>query len=91
MLKDDAKVEAIEADPATAPLTDRERALVDYAIKLTTSPDAMTEGDVEALREAGLEDAGILDVCQIVAYYNYVNRLADGLGVTLEPYWSDPS
>lgn len=82
---------ALEADPATAPLTDRERAIVDYAIKLTTSPDAMTEADVSALREAGLPDAAILDACQIVAYYNYVNRLADGLGVELEPYWSDPT
>jgi len=48
----------------------------------------MVEADVDALRAAGLEDADILDTCQVTAYYNYVNRLVDGLGVELEPYWS---
>lgn len=47
----------------------------------------MTDSDVSTLRAAGLEDAEILDVCQIVCYYNYVNRLASGLGVELEEYW----
>jgi alkylhydroperoxidase family enzyme len=47
----------------------------------------MTEGDIEPLRRAGLQDGEILDVCQVTAYYNYVNRLADGLGVELESYW----
>jgi alkylhydroperoxidase family enzyme len=47
----------------------------------------MEERDVERLREAGLSDAEILDACQITAYYNYVNRLADGLGVELEAFW----
>jgi alkylhydroperoxidase family enzyme len=47
----------------------------------------MEEADVSALRDAGLSDAEILDVCQVAAYYNYVNRMADGLGVELEPYW----
>ena len=47
----------------------------------------MVEADVERLRDAGLRDAEILDVCQITAYYAYVNRLADGLGVELEAYW----
>lgn len=54
----------------------------------------MDGGDVDTLREAGLDDAEILDVCQVTAYYNYVNRLADGLGVELEWYWErvrDPS
>lgn len=49
----------------------------------------MQETDVEALRAAGLGDDEILDVCQIAAYYNFVNRLADGLGVELEPYWKE--
>ncbi len=47
----------------------------------------MQRDDVRALREAGLSDAEILDVCQVTAYYAYVNRLADGLGVELEAYW----
>ncbi len=44
----------------------------------------MQRSDVAGLREAGLSDAEILDVCQVTSYYNYVNRLADGLGVDLE-------
>lgn len=49
----------------------------------------MSEQDVMALRAVGLSDGEILDVCQVTAYYNYVNRLADGLGVELEPYWAE--
>lgn len=48
----------------------------------------MGETDVAALRSVGLGDAEILDVCQVAAYYNYVNRLAQGLGVELEDRWS---
>ena len=47
----------------------------------------MQETDVQRLRDAGLEDREILDVCQVASYYAYVNRLADGLGVELEAYW----
>lgn len=61
--------------------------MVDYAVKLTREPWAMTEADVEALRSAGFDDAAILDIAQVTAYYAYVNRLADGLGVELEPSW----
>ena len=63
--------------------------MLDYAVKLTRDPGGMTEDDVDALRAAGLGDRAILDVCQVVAYYNYVNRLADGLGVELEDGWRD--
>ena len=63
--------------------------MLDYAVKLTRDPGAMTPGDAESLRSAGFDDRGILDICQIVSYYNYVNRLADGLGVELEEGWGD--
>ena len=62
--------------------------MLDYAVRLTREPWSMTEADVEALREAGFEDRAILDIAQVTAYYAYVNRLADGLGVELEP-WSE--
>ena len=78
---------AIERDYRTAELSPRERAILDYAEKLTLTPSRMSEADVEALRNAGLGDAEILDVCQVTAYYNYVNRMADGLGVELEEDW----
>lgn len=78
---------AIALDHRSAELTERERAILDYARKLTAQPSAMTEGDIQLLRKAGLDDGEILGVCQVAAYYNYVNRLADGLGVELEAYW----
>lgn len=61
--------------------------MLDYTAKLTTTPWAMTQMDVDALRDAGFGDRAILDIAQVVAYYAYVNRIADGLGVALEPYW----
>lgn len=62
-------------------LTDRERAFCDYALKLTISPGIMEKNDIILLRKAGLTDAGILDLNQIVAYFAYANRTVNGLGV----------
>jgi len=67
----------------------RSRAIVDYALKLTDTPAAMCRADVERLREAGLDDRGILDLNMIASYFAFVNRLADGLGVPLEDYWAN--
>ena len=75
---------AIVEDYREADLSPRERAILDYAVKLTLRPSEMQSSDVEGLRDAGLSDGEILDVCQVISYYNYVNRLADGLGVDLE-------
>ena len=61
--------------------------MLDYAIKLTRDPGGMTSADTDALRAAGFGDQAILDICQVASYYNYVNRLADGLGVELEDRW----
>lgn len=55
-----------------------------YAEKLTRDPGGMVEQDVLDLRAVGWGDEEIHDACQVVAYFNYVNRLADGLGVDLE-------
>lgn len=65
--------------------------MLDYAVKLTRDPGGMDAGDVDRLRDAGFDDRAILDICQVVSYYNYVNRLADGLGVELEEEWDDTS
>ena len=62
--------------------------MLSYAVKLTRAPAEVGEDDVEALRAAGFDDTAILDICQVTAYYNYVNRLADGLGVELEDFWT---
>jgi len=76
-------------DWRTAELAATDRAMCGYAEKLTLRLQEMNQGDVAALREAGLDDRGILDTCQIVAYFNFVARLAEGLGVELESYWRD--
>ena len=56
-----------------------------YVEKLTLTPGAMRQRDVTALRSAGFSDEDILDICEVTGYYAYVNRIADGLGVQLEP------
>lgn len=67
-------------------MTARQRGLLDYAVKLTRTPGQMRETDVTALREHGLTDRDILDVNQVTAYFAYVNRVADGLGVVTDNY-----
>jgi len=57
-----------------------------YVVKLTRTPGDMIRDDVEALRAAGFTDRDILDIAGVAAYYGYVNRIADGLGVELEPW-----
>ena len=71
-------------DAAGARLTPVDRALVTYAEKLTRTPAMMDAADVENLRASGFDDRAIHDVCAIVAYFAFVNRIADGLGVELE-------
>jgi len=80
---------ALAKDYREAELSGADRAMLDYAVRLTRTPGRMAEADVEALREQGFEDRAILDICQVTAYYNYVNRLADGAGVELEDRWSE--
>ncbi|MEE2940420.1 MAG: peroxidase [Planctomycetota bacterium] len=60
-------------------------ALCAYAVKLTRTPSAMVEADVSGLRAAGLDDVAIHDAIQVVAYFNYINRIADAVDVELEP------
>ena len=61
--------------------------MLDYAVKLTEAPWKMEQEDVDQLRKQGFSDAAILDINQVTGYFAYVNRLADGLGVELEPFW----
>ena len=65
-------------------LNDRERVMVLYARKLTATPQQMNADDVNALRDIGLDDRAILDLAQCIGYFNYVNRIVTGLGVTLD-------
>lgn len=79
-------MEQLKQDWRQAALTERQRAILAYAHKLTMEPWAMTAEDLEPMRAAGLTDADILAANQVTAYYAYVNRLADGLGVEVEEY-----
>jgi len=60
--------------------------MLTYVEKLTRTPGDMTDADVAHLRDAGFSDRDILDICTVAAYYAYVNRIADGLGVQLESW-----
>jgi uncharacterized peroxidase-related enzyme len=62
-----------------------DEALCAYAEKLTRTPAEMTEADVQVLREQGLSDVAIHDAIQVIAYFNYINRIADAVHVELEP------
>jgi uncharacterized peroxidase-related enzyme len=68
-------------------LPPRMAALCRYALALTVEPGTVRRSDVDALRAAGLSDRDIVDANQVTAYFNYVNRIADGLGVELEDEW----
>ncbi len=63
--------------------------MLGYVEKLTLAPGEMTESDVVALRDVGFTDRDILDICTVAAYYAYVNRIADGLGVQMETWSAD--
>ena len=58
-----------------------DRALCDYAVKLTLAPGDMGPADVKRMRDTGLDDAQITIATQVIGYFNYINRVADGLGV----------
>jgi len=72
-------------------LADADRALLDYAVKLTRNPAQIREADVERLRRHGFDDPAIHRLVHIVGYFNYYNRLASGLGIADEPEWAESS
>ena len=84
LLRDDALAARVEEDFRTAGLDARRLAILNYAERLTLAPASVTRADVDALRGAGLSDTDVLHVAEVVGYYAYVNRIADGLGVELE-------
>jgi uncharacterized peroxidase-related enzyme len=91
LIDDEELVSALMADYRKAAITPADRAMLDYAAKLTLTPWEIEEADVERLRAVGFDDTAILDLAQITGYYAFVNRLADGLGVELEDFWrKDP-
>ena len=63
--------------------------MLTFAVKLTKTPGAMNDADVDALRSAGFTDRDILDMVEVAGYYAYANRIADGLGIETEPWNPD--
>ena len=80
----DRLVAQVSQDWHKANLKLPDRALCAYADKLTRTPESMSERDVQELRDHGWSDPAIHDATQVIAYFNYINRIADGLGVDLE-------
>ena len=77
-------MDAIKTDYTQAPIDPATRALLDASVKLTRRPWEMSQQDVDELRSTGLSDEAINDGFQVAAYFNYINRVADALGVDLE-------
>jgi uncharacterized peroxidase-related enzyme len=68
-------------DYTQAKLDDADRAMLDYAAKLTRQPARVTPDDLQRLRDVGFDDRAILQINLIASWFNYINRVADGLGV----------
>lgn len=79
--KNQDRIDRLILDPSTADLTIREQAIMRYAVKLTQCAGDMQEHDIDALRQAGFSDEDILSINLIASYFNFVNRIALGLGV----------
>ena len=77
-------VRALEEDYTRAPVTDAERAMLDYAAQLTRDATRITPDDHERLRAAGFDDRAVLQITLIASWFNYINRVADALGVGRE-------
>jgi uncharacterized peroxidase-related enzyme len=74
-------VEALQRDYRSAPITDQERVMLDYVVKLTKDATKCSPADHEALRAVGFDDRGIVQITLIASWFNYINRVADALGV----------
>jgi uncharacterized peroxidase-related enzyme len=81
---DEGLAEALRTDYTTAPIAARDRVMLDYVVQLTKDATRISPRDHEALRGAGFDDTGILQITLIASWFNYINRVADALGVGRE-------
>ena len=84
MTLDAGMVQALETDYANAPITEQERIMLDHVVKLTQDATQVSRDDIERLRAAGFDDKAILQITLIASWFNYINRVADALGVGRE-------
>jgi uncharacterized peroxidase-related enzyme len=81
---DEEMVAALEKNYPSAPISAQDRVMLDYVIKLTKDATKVWKDDIEGLRKAGFDDRGILQITLIASWFNYINRVADALGVGRE-------
>jgi len=74
-------VEALQRDYRSAAISEQDRAMLDYVVKLTKDATKITPDDHATLRAVGFDDQGILQITLIASWFNYINRVADALGV----------
>ena len=72
---------ALEDDYRKAPISEQEKVMLDYAVQITRDATRISPGDHDRLRSAGFDDQGILQITLIASWFNYINRVADALGV----------
>jgi uncharacterized peroxidase-related enzyme len=81
---DEVLIEALKRDYTTAPITEQERMMLDYVVKLTKDATKVWKDDHDRLRAVGFDDKAILQITLIASWFNYINRVADALGVGRE-------
>ena len=81
MTLDQDLVAALEDDYRKAPITEQEKVMLDYVVQLTRDATRISPKDHDRLRAAGFDDKGILQITLIASWFNYINRVADALGV----------
>ena len=79
---DDPFVESIQKDYTRVDLPPAERAMLDYAVKLTVAPSTASEQDLDTLRGHGFDDRDLLDIIYVVCLYNFNDRMADATGIS---------
>jgi uncharacterized peroxidase-related enzyme len=78
---DEKLVAALERDYKTAPITEQERVMLDYVVQITKDATRISPADHDRLRSVGFDDEAILQITLIASWFNYINRVADALGV----------
>jgi uncharacterized peroxidase-related enzyme len=78
---DNELVEALQTDYRSAPISKQDRTMLDYVVKLTKDATKVSPDDHSKLRAVGFDDRGILQITLIASWFNYINRVADALGV----------
>ena len=81
MTLDKELVAALEDDYRNAPISEQEKVMLDYVVQITRDATRISPADHERLRAAGFDDKGILQITLIASWFNYINRVADALGV----------